>query len=219
MGNIVSVRILLADDHTILRKGLRLLLEREPDLGVVAEAGNGREAIEAVLRETPDIVIMDIGMPILNGIEATKRINAEYPRTAVIILSVHSDEGYVLRALKAGARGYLLKDSAESDLIQAVRVVAAGKAFFSPAVSKILADDYVRQVQQQGVADRYDLLTTRERELLQLIAELKPTKEIAELLRISPHTVDTHRGNLMQKLDIHSIPELILYAVRKGVIS
>jgi DNA-binding NarL/FixJ family response regulator len=215
----VSIRIVLADDHTIVRKGLRLLLERESDFGVVAEASNGREAIDAVSREAADVAIMDISMPILNGIEATKRINAEHPRTAVIILSVHSDEGYVLRALKAGARGYLLKDSAETDLIQAVRVVAAGKAFFSPAVSRILADDYVRQMQQQGMADRYDLLTARERELLQLIAELKPTKEIAEILGISPHTVDTHRANLLQKLDIHSIPELILYAVRKGVIS
>ncbi len=214
-----SVRILLADDHTILRKGLRLLLEREPDFGVVAEANNGREAVEAVSRETPDVVIMDIAMPLLNGIEATTRISADHPKTAVIILSVHSDEAYILRALKAGARGYLLKDSAEHDLIQAVRVVAAGKAYFSPAVSKILADDYVRQVRQQGAEDPYDLLTARERELLQLIAELKPTKEIATILGISPHTVDTHRGNLMQKLNIHSVPEAILYAVRKGVIS
>ena len=215
----VSVRILLADDHTILRKGLRLLLEREPDFGVVAEASNGREAVDAVTRDAPDVVIMDISMPLLNGIEATKRISAEHPKTAVIILSVHSDEAYLLRALKAGARGYLLKDSAENDLIQAVRVVAAGKAYFSPAVSKILADDYVRQVREQGVEDPYDLLTARERELLQLVAELKPTKEIASLLGLSPHTVDTHRGNLMQKLNIHSIPEVILYAVRKGIIS
>ncbi len=215
----VSIRILLADDHTILRKGLRLLLEREPDFGVVAEASNGREAVDAVTRDAPDVVIMDIAMPMLNGIEATKRISVEHPRTAVIILSVHSDEAYILRALKAGARGYLLKDSAESDLIQAVRVVAAGKAFFSPTVSKILADDYVRQVRQQGFEDPYDLLTARERELLQLIAELKPTKEIAGLLGLSPHTVDTHRGNLMQKLNIHSVPEVILYAVRKGIIS
>ncbi|MDQ2711480.1 MAG: response regulator transcription factor [Acidobacteriota bacterium] len=214
-----SVRILLADDHTILRKGLRLLLERESDFGVVAEASDGREAISAVSRELPDVVIMDIAMPMLNGIEATKRISAEHPKTAVIILSVHSDEAYILRALKAGARGYLLKDSAEQDLIHAVRIVAAGKAYFSPAVSKILADDYVRQVRQQGVEDPYDLLTARERELLQLIAELKPTKEIAELLGLSPHTVHTHRGNLMQKLNIHSVPEVILYAVRKGVIS
>jgi DNA-binding NarL/FixJ family response regulator len=214
-----AIRIVLADDHTILRKGLRLLLERETDFKVVAEASHGKEAVDAVDREVPDVVIMDIAMPMMNGIEATKRVNETHPKTAVIILSVHSDEAYVLRALKAGARGYLLKDSAESDLLQAVRAVAAGKAYFSPAVSKILADDYVRQVREQGVEDPYDLLTARERELLQLIAELKATKEIAELLGLSPHTVDTHRGNLMQKLNIHSIPEVILYAVRRGVIS
>ena len=126
----VSIRILLADDHTILRKGLRLLLEREPDFGIVAEASNGREAIDAVSRDTPDVVIMDIAMPMMNGIEATKRISQEYPKTATIILSVHSDEAYVLRALKAGARGYLLKDSAENDLIQAVRAVRAAKGVF-----------------------------------------------------------------------------------------
>ena len=214
-----AIRIVLADDHTILRKGLRLLLERETDFKVVAEASHGKEAVDAVEREVPDVVIMDIAMPMMNGIEATKRVNETHPKTAVIILSVHSDEAYVLRALKAGARGYLLKDSAESDLIQAVRAVVAGKAYFSPAVSKILADDYVRHVREQGVEDPYDLLTARERELLQLIAELKATKEIAELLGLSPHTVDTHRGNLMQKLNIHSIPEVILYAVRRGVIS
>jgi two-component system, NarL family, response regulator NreC len=214
-----SVRILLADDHTILRKGMRLVLEREPDFSVVGEASNGREAIEAADRDHPNAIIMDIAMPILNGIEATKRITTNHPKIAVIILSVHSDEAYILRALKAGARAYLLKDSAETDLIQAVRAVAAGKAFFSPAVSKVLADDYVRQVRQRGVDDPYDLLTARERELLQLIAELKSTKDIAELLGVSPHTIDTHRGNLMQKLNVHSIPELILYAVRKGIIS
>lgn len=213
------IRILLADDHTILRKGLRLLLEREADFSIIAEAGNGREAVDGVGRDAPDIVIMDIAMPTMNGIEATKRISQDFPKTAVIILSVHSDQAYVLRALKAGARGYLLKDSAENDLIQAVRAVAAGKAYFSPAVSKILADDYVRQVREQGAEDPYDLLTARERELLQLIAELKATKEIAELLGLSPHTIDTHRGNLMQKLNIHSIPEVILYAVRRGIIS
>ena len=215
----MPIRILLADDHTILRKGLRLLLEREAEFAVISEASNGREAVDAVRRDTPDVVIMDIAMPSMNGIEATKRISQDFPKTAVIILSVHSDEAYVLRALKSGARGYLLKDSAECDLIQAVRAVASGKAYFSPAVSKILADDYVRQVREQGVDDPYDLLTARERELLQLIAELKATKDIAELLGLSPHTVDTHRSNLMQKLNIHSIPEVILYAVRRGVIS
>ncbi len=214
----MPIRIVLADDHTILRNGLRLLLERHPDLSVVGEAANGREAVEVATRESPHVVVMDISMPILNGIEAARRITSELPRTAVIVLSVHSDEAYILRALKAGARGYLLKDSAEADLIQAVRAVSAGKAYFSPAVSKVLAEDYVRQVRQQGVDDPYELLTPRERELLQLIIELKPTKEIADLLHLSPHTVDTHRSNLMQKLNVHSIPELILYAVRKGLI-
>lgn len=212
------VRIVLADDHTILRNGLRAVLEREPDFAVVGEAANGREAIAVVGREQPQIVILDIAMPVLNGIEAAQRISTDYPKTAVVILSMHSDEAYILRALRAGARGYLLKDSAERDLIDAIRAVSSGKAFFSPAVSKVLADDYLRQVRQQGVEDSYELLTARERELLQLIAELRSTKDIATLLGVSPHTVDTHRGNIMQKLNVHSIPELILYAVRKGVI-
>jgi DNA-binding NarL/FixJ family response regulator len=212
-------RIVLADDHTIMRDGLRLVLERQPDMSVVGEACNGREALDVVERTQPDIVIMDIAMPLLNGIEAAKRITSEFPEVTVLFLSMHSDEGYILRALKAGARGYLLKDSAEADLIQAVRAVSAGKAFFSPAVSKVLADDYVRQVQQRGLEDPYDMLTGRERELLQLVTELRPTKEIAAIFGVSPHTVDTHRGNLMQKLNVHSIPELILYAVRRGLIS
>jgi DNA-binding NarL/FixJ family response regulator len=162
---------------------------------------------------------MDVAMPTLNGIEAAARIVAARPRTAIVILSMHSDESYVLRALKAGARGYLLKDSAEADLIHAVRAVSEGKAFFSPAIGKLLVEDYVRQIRQRGVEDSYELLTPRERELLQLLAEGQTTKEIAAALNLSPHTVDTHRGNLMQKLNLHSIPELILYAVRKGVIS
>lgn len=214
-----TLRIVLADDHTIVRHGLRVLLERQPDFAVVGEASNGREAIEIAQQQSPEIVLMDVAMPIMNGIEAAARITSALPKTAVVILSMHADESYILRALKAGARGYLLKDSAESDLIQAVRAVAAGKAFFSPAVSKVLAEDYIRQVQQRGVEDLYDLLTGRERELLQLIAEGKSAKEIAGLLNLSIHTVDTHRGNLMQKLNVHSIPELILYAVRKGIIS
>jgi two-component system, NarL family, response regulator NreC len=186
---------------------------------VVGEAANGREAIEIAERQSPDVVLMDVAMRTMNGIEAAARITAALPKTAVVILSMHKDESYILRALKAGARGYLLKDSAESDLIQAVRAVAAGKAFFSPAVSKVLAEDYIRQVQHRGLEDPYDLLTARERELLQLIAEGKSAKEIAALLNLSAHTVDTHRGNLMQKLHVHSIPELILYSVRKGIIS
>jgi two-component system, NarL family, response regulator NreC len=216
---VTPVRIVLADDHTIMRHGLRLVLERQPDFAVIGEASNGREAIDLAIRETPDVVIMDIAMPLLNGIEATRRIYEERLKTAVIILSMHADEGYILKALRAGARGYLLKDSADTDLIQAVRSVIAGKAFFSPAVSKVLADDYLRQMRQQGVDDPYDLLTPRERELLQLIVELKSTKDIAALLNLSPHTIDTHRANLMQKLNVHSTAELILYAVRKGVIT
>jgi len=214
-----TVRIVLADDHTIMRHGLRLVLERQPDFAVVGEANNGREAIDIVVRENPDVAVIDIAMPLLNGIEATKRIAEERVKTAVVILSMHSDESYILKALRAGARGYLLKDSAEIDLIQAIRAVSAGKAFFSPAVSSVLADDYLRQIQQQGVEDPYELLTARERELLQLIVELKSTKDIAGLLGISPRTIDTHRGNLMQKLNVHSIPELILYAMRKRLIS
>lgn len=214
----MAIRILLADDHTIIRNGLRLLLERQPDFTVIGEASNGREAIELADLKNPDIVIMDVAMPLMNGVEATSRIAAAQPKTAVVILSMHSDESYILRALKAGARGYLLKDSAESDLIQAVRAVASGKAFFSPVVSKFLAEDYLRQLRQKGVEDPYDLLTARERELLQLIAEGKSAKAIASLLNLSFHTVDTHRANLMAKVNVHSVPELILYAVRKGVI-
>ena len=215
----MKIRIVLADDHTIVRNGWRALLERQPQFSVVGEASNGREAVEIVEQELPDIVVMDLAMPLLNGIEATARISASWPKTAVIVLSMHSDESYMLRALKAGARGYLLKDSAQSDVMQAILAVAAGKAFFSPAVSKVLADDYLRQVQLPGLDDPYDLLSAREREILQLIAEGKSSKDIAGLLNLSVYAVDTHRSNLMGKLNIHGIPELILYAVRKGVIS
>src|SRR3954451_3342381 len=204
----MPIRIVLADDHVVMRSGLRLVLERQPDLSVVGEASNGREVLEIVGHLTPDVVILDVSMPLLNGIEAAKRIAADHPKIAVMILSMHADEAYILRALKAGARGYLLKDSAEMDLIQAVRAVSAGKAFFSPAVSKVLADDYLRQVQQRGIEDPFDLLTPRERELVQLVAELKATKDIAAILGLSPYTVDPHRANLIQKLNIHSIPQL-----------
>ncbi|MDQ2777033.1 MAG: response regulator transcription factor [Acidobacteriota bacterium] len=215
----IKLRIVLADDHTMMRSGLRLLLERESDFSIVGEAGDGRQAIEIVEAQSPDVVIMDIAMPNMNGIEAARRITDAHPRTAVVILSMHSDESYVLRALNAGARGYLLKDSAEGDLISAVRAVSEGKAFFSPAISKLLVDDYVRQLRQRGVEDSYELLTSRERELLQLLAEGKTTKGAATILSLSPHTVDTHRANLMHKLNLNSLPELILYAMRKGVIT
>jgi two-component system, NarL family, response regulator NreC len=214
-----SLRLVLADDHNMMRSGLRLLLEREPGFSVVGEASDGREAIEVTDAQSPDVVVMDVAMPNLNGIEAARRITASHSDTSVVILSMHSDESYVLRALNAGARGYLLKDSAESDLIAAVRAVSEGKAFFSPAISKLLVEDYVRQLRQRGVEDSYELLTPRERELLQLLAEGKTTKEIASALNLSPHTVETHRANVLRKLNLNSLPELILYAVRKGVIS
>ncbi len=214
-----SIRILLADDHTVVRKGLRLLLESQTDFAVVAEAANGREAVVLSEEHRPGVVVMDVGMPILNGIEAARQILAKLPQTAVVFLSMHSDESYVLRALKAGARAYLLKDSAEQDLINAVKAVSKGKAFFSPTISKMLVEDYMRSLAEHNVEDTYDLLTTREREVLQLLAEGKNNKEVAGILNLSLYTVETHRGNILQKLNLHSGAELILYAIRKGVIA
>ncbi|RPJ86776.1 MAG: DNA-binding response regulator, partial [Acidobacteria bacterium] len=167
----------------------------------------------------PDIVILDIAMPNLNGIEATKRIVRENSKVAVIILSVHADESYVVRTLTAGAKGYLLKESAEDDILEAVRTVAEGRPFFSPSIAATLLEDYMRQLKQRGLQDSYGLLTSREREILQMLAEGKTNKDIASLLNLSTYTVETHRSNLMQKLDLHSTVELVLYAVRKRIIS
>jgi two-component system response regulator NreC len=214
-----TIRILLADDHTVVRKGLRLLLESVPEFQVIADASSGREAVALAEQHMPDVIVMDVAMPILNGIEAARQITAKLPQTAVVFLSMHGDESYVLRALKAGARAYLLKDSAEYDLIQAVKAVSEGKAFFSPAISKMLVEDYMRQMRERGVEDSYELLTTREREVLQLLAEGKSNKDAAALLNLSLYTVETHRSNIFQKLNLHSGAELILYAIRKGVIS
>lgn len=214
-----KTRVLLADDHQLMRSGVRLMLERETDLAVVGEACDGREAVALVKTLKPEVVVMDIGMPNLNGIEAARQMTAENPQLAIVMVSMHSDESYVLRALKAGARGYLLKDSAEADLIKAVHAVAGGKSFFSPAVSKLLLDDYVRKLKRSGTEDAYDLLTPREREVLQLIAEGKSNKDIANLLNLSVYTVESHRANLMEKLNLKGLPELILYAVRKGIIA
>jgi two-component system response regulator NreC len=214
-----ALRILVADDHTIIRSGLRMLLERQPGFEVVGEAADGRQAVELARGLRPDVAMLDIAMPNLNGIEAARQICAELPKIRIVILSVHSDEAYVLKALKAGARGYLLKDSAESDIISAVRLVGAGKAFFSPEISRMLVEDYVRQLQHRGMDDSYELLTTREREILQLLAEGRSNKDIAAMLNVSVYTVETHRSHILQKLNLHSLPELILYAIRKGVIS
>jgi DNA-binding NarL/FixJ family response regulator len=217
-GGARRVRILLADDHTVVRKGLRLLLESVPEYHVVAEAASGYEAAALAETHRPDVVVMDVAMPILNGIEAARQITAKLPGTAIVFLSMHGDESYVLRGLKAGARAYLLKDSAESDLLQAVKAVSDGKAFFSPAISKMLVEDYMRHMRERGVEDSFELLTAREREVLQLLAEGKSNKEAAALLNLSLHTVETHRANILQKLNLHGQAELILYAVRKGVI-
>jgi len=213
------IRVLLADDHTLIRAGLRMVVTSQPDLTVIGEANDGREAVAMAEKLKPDVVVMDIGMPSLNGIEACRQINDSLPHTRVVMLSMHSDEGYVLRALKAGAKGYLLKDSAEADLANAIRAVVAGKSFFSPAVGKVLLEDYLRKLERTGAEDSFGLLSPREREVLQLVAEGKSSKEVANLLGLSVYTIETHRAKVMQKLNLHNIPELILYAVRKGVIS
>jgi len=213
------IRIIVADDHAVMRRGLRLILEQQADFQVLGEANDGREAMSMAESLKPDVAVLDITMPNLNGIEAARQISAKHPGVAIVILSMHADEGYVLRALKAGARGYLLKESPEADFIQAVRAVSEGKAFFSPAVSRMLVEDYVRQLQDKDIEDSYELLTPREREILQLIAEGKSNKDVANLLNLSLYTVETHRGNMLEKLNLHSVPELILYAVRKGVIA
>ncbi len=195
------------------------MLESHEGFRVVAEAADGREAVALAAQHQPDIVVMDLAMPGLNGIEAARQVCGSDTPSAIVFLSMHSDEGYVLKALKSGAKGYLLKDSAEHDLINAVQTVSDGKAFFSPAIGKMLVEDYVRQMQEQKVEDSYDLLTTREREVLQLLAEGRSNKDVAAFLNLSLHTVETHRGHIMQKLNLHSGAEMILYAIRKGVIT
>ena len=212
-------RILLADDHPVVRDGLRALLEREPGLAIVAEAADGREAVRLAGEHMPDVVIMDLGMPVMNGIEATRRIAATNSHAAVIILSMHQDESYVLGALNAGAKGYLLKDSMRREVVEAIRAVSQGRSFLTRKVSAMLQEDYINELRRRGLEDSYELLTDREREILQLIAEGRTNKEVANVLNISPTTVETHRAHILQKLDLHSVPELILYAVRKGIIS
>jgi DNA-binding NarL/FixJ family response regulator len=215
----MPLRILLADDHTIVRHGLRKILEEDRVWQVVGEAGDGREAVRLALELQPDVAILDIGMPLLNGIEAARQIVRRLPDTKVLILSMHSDEAYIIQALEAGAKGYLLKDTADADLLGAVAAVTRGKSFFSPAVARVMLDDYVRRLRDRGIVDRYDTLSEREREIFQLIAEGKTNKEIAEILGVSPSTIETHRGHIMEKLDVHSAVEMVLYAVRKGIIS
>jgi two-component system, NarL family, response regulator NreC len=215
----MPIRILLADDHAVVRDGVRALLEKQADMAVVAEAADGREAAELAEEFSPDVVVMDIGMPSLNGIDATRRILSAHPQVGVVILSMHQDESYVLRSLKAGAKGYLLKDSLRSEVLEAIRAVACGRSFLTRKISRMMQEDYIREMEQRGLEDSYDLLTDREREVLQLAAEGKPNKEIAGALNIGLTTVETHRTHILQKLGLHSVPELILYALRKGIIA
>jgi len=207
------IKILLADDHALVRHGFRMILAAQPDMEVAGEAGNGREAVELAQKLKPDVVVMDVAMPELNGIEATRRIVELAPRARVLALSMHKDAVYVREILRAGARGYLLKDSADADLLAAVRAVAKGEGYLSPGVSDAVLSDYRRHV-----TDPLDLLTSREREVLQLIAEGKTNKEIATSLALSVYTVEAHRGRLMEKLNLHSTGELVRFAVRSGLI-
>ena len=211
------MRVLLADDHGIVRRGLRSILE---DAGhtIVAEAADGLEATRLCEEHHPDLLIVDIGMPKLSGIEVSARAQKLDRPPAVIVLSMHSDESYIIRALGAGAKAYLLKDATDEDLLPAVRAVAAGKPFFSPAVAAVLVEDYMRTLQKRGLSDSYHLLTDREKETLQLLAEGHSNKEVATLLDVGLSTVETHRANLMQKLNLHNTAEIVLYAVRKGII-
>ncbi len=211
--------VLIADDHGVVRKGLRLLLEQYPELAVIGEAANGREAVTMAAALSPQIVVLDVAMPILNGIEAAEQILKVNSKTGIIILTMHADESYLLRALNVGVKGYLLKESAEEDLQLAIKAVANGKPFFSRAINETLLEDYMRMLKQQGLSDTFDLLTAREKEVLQLLAEGKTNKEVAQLLDVSPYTVESHRTNLMQKLGIHNTAEIVLYAVRKRLVS
>jgi two-component system, NarL family, response regulator NreC len=213
-----GIRVVLADDHRLVREGLGRIL-RESGCEVVGEAGDGREAVRLAVDENPKVAILDVGMPGLNGIDATRQIVKKAPGVNVLILSMHSEDVYVAQALQAGAKGYMLKDSADTDLIGALCSVAGGRSFLSPAVTSVVVDDYLRRLVASGASDRYDTLSDREREVFQLVAEGKSNKEMADLLCVSVSTIETHRAHVMTKLDLHSTADMVRYAVRKGVVS
>jgi two-component system response regulator NreC len=214
-----KLRLLLGDDHTLVRHGLRKILEEQPDWEVVSEVGDGREAVREAIAHQPDVAIIDVAMPLLNGIDATQQIVRRSPGTRVLMLSMHADEAYVMRAMQAGATGYMVKDAAGKELLKAIETVAAGRQYFSPAIEKLMQDENAVGANASGFADRYETLSAREREIFQLIAEARSNKEVAALLDISPATVETHRARILQKLDVHNIAEVVLYAVRRGIIS
>jgi RNA polymerase sigma factor (sigma-70 family) len=211
--------MLIADDHDIVRAGMKSLLERQEDIEIVGEAADGRQAVRMAEQLNPSMIVLDIAMPQLNGIDAAAQILRHDPETKIIILSMYADEEFLVRALTAGVKGYLLKDAVQADLLRAVRAVATGRSFFSPAIAQTLAEDYVRQLQHKGLDDSYELLTEREREILQLLAEGKSNKEVASVLNVSPYTVETHRTHLMRKLNLHNTAEIVLYAVRKKIVA
>ena len=212
-----KLRLLLGDDHPLVRHGLRKVLEERPEWEVVSEVGEGREAVREAIVHKPDVAILDVAMPLLNGIDAAQQIVRRAPETRILMLSMHADEAYVMRAVQAGATGYMVKDAAGKELLTAIESVAAGRPYFSPAIERLVQDD--RRTPSSGFADRYDTLSAREREVFQLIAEAKSNKEVAVLLGISPATVETHRARILQKLDVHSIAEVVRYAARLGIIS
>lgn len=214
----MSTRVLIADDHGVVRRGLRHVLSEANDIDVVGDAADGQEAVRLAAELHPHVVILDVAMPKLNGIQAAAQIVKKDPQIGIIMLSMYSDEEYIVRALAAGAKGYLLKESAEPDLINAVRAVARGRSYFSSELSEVLMEDYLRRVREERIQDPYDTLTDREKEILNLLAQAKSNKEVASILNLSLYTVETHRTNLMQKLDLHSAAEIVLYAVKKKLV-
>ncbi|TFG69429.1 MAG: response regulator transcription factor [Anaerolineales bacterium] len=212
------IRVILAEDHTMMRKGLNALLKDEAGIIVLAEAEDGREAVRLAEALHPDVVLMDLSMPVLNGLEATRQIKQRAPEVKVLVLTMHTTEEYVFQILRAGASGYVVKQAAPEELISAIHTVCQGEVFLSPVISRMVIGEYIQRA-ESTVKDSYELLTDREREILQLIAEGRSSREIAELWHVSEKTVASHRTHLMEKLDMHNVAELTRYAFRKGVIS